>query len=290
MIWIIGSRGMLGSEVKTLLHETDESYCVSDREVDITSWDSLSEFSMNKPISWIVNCAAYTAVDRAEDEPAAAFAINETGAANIARIANAKNARLIHISTDYVFDGSKEGAYTEDDPTGPVGVYGKSKLGGEKMIVATTPGYFIIRTAWLYGKNGPNFVNTMIRLFRERGEVRVVNDQRGSPTFARDLADAILRIAGNDSRRYGVYHYSNEGDISWFDFAAEIYRLVHIHGLIERDVSVVPITTEEYPTRAFRPKNSVLSKEKIKNELGLEIRDWKTALEQFIRTLPAAGA
>ncbi|HPO47014.1 MAG TPA: dTDP-4-dehydrorhamnose reductase, partial [Spirochaetota bacterium] len=233
--------------------------------------------------SWIINCSAYTAVDRAEDEPERAFEINARGVGSLARIAHEKGARLVHISTDYVFDGERGEPYNEDDSTRPTSVYGKSKLMGEEEILKTHPGHFIIRTAWLYGKNGPNFVYTMLRLFNERDEVRVVNDQRGSPTFALDLARAIIKIAVDDSHKYGIYHYTNEGVISWYDFACEIYRLAREYALTKRDVKIIPITSEEYPTRAIRPKDSSLSKEKIKRELGVECRNWKEALEEFLK-------
>ncbi len=283
MIWLIGNRGMLGSEVEALLRETGREYSLSDKEVDITSPEALSNFARDKRISWIINCSAYTAVDRAEDEPESAFGINSRGVGNIARIANEKRARLIHISTDYVFDGEQNEPYTEDDSTRPTSVYGKSKLMGEEEILKAVSDHFIIRTAWLYGKSGPNFVHTMLRLFNERDEVRVVNDQRGSPTFAVDLARAIIKIVGDDSHKYGIYHYTNEGIISWYDFACEIYRLVREYALTKRDVKIIPITTGEYPTRAIRPKDSSLSKEKIQRELGVECRNWKEALEEFLK-------
>jgi dTDP-4-dehydrorhamnose reductase len=282
MIWLIGNRGMLGSEVEALLRESGREYLLSDKEVDITSPEALSNFARDKRIYWIINCSAYTAVDRAEDEPESAFGINSHGVGNIARIANEKRARLIHISTDYVFNGEQNEPYTEDDSTRPTSVYGKSKLMGEEEILKAVSGHFIIRTAWLYGKSGPNFVHTMLRLFNERDEVRVVNDQRGSPTFAVDLARAIIKIAVDDSHKYGIYNYTNEGVISWYDFACEIYRLAREYALTKRDVKIIPITTGEYPTRAIRPKDSSLSKEKIKRELGVECRDWREALEEYI--------
>lgn len=283
MIWLIGNKGMLGSEVEALLREAGREYLLSDKEVDITSPEALSSFARDRRISWIINCSAYTAVDRAEDEPERALEINARGAGNIARIAHEKRARLVHISTDYVFDGERDEPYNENDSTRPTSVYGKSKLMGEEEILKTHPAHFIIRTAWLYGKNGPNFVHTMLRLFNERDELRVVNDQRGSPTFAVDLARAIIKIAFDDSHKYGIYHYTNEGAISWFDFACEIYRLACEYALTRRDVKIIPITSEEYPTRAKRPKNSSLSKEKIKRELGVECRGWKEALEEFVK-------
>lgn len=282
MIWLIGNKGMLGSEVESLLSGSGREFIVSDKEIDITDRERLSDFTHDKKISWIVNCSAYTAVDRAEDEPDSAYAINERGVGNIAHMAAQKKARLIHVSTDYVFDGFKSMPYEEDDLPNPQGIYGKSKLEGERKIRQFLAEHFIVRTAWLYGKNGPNFVHTMLRLFGERDEVRVVDDQWGSPTCAPDLAQALMKIISDESRNYGVYHYTNEGKASWYEFAVEIYRLVRLHKLIERNVKITPIPTDQYPTRAARPKNSLLSKEKIKKELGVECREWKVALEEYL--------
>jgi dTDP-4-dehydrorhamnose reductase len=177
MIWLIGKRGMLGREVEALLDRQKRDYIATGVEVDITDIEQLKEFAANKPVSWIINCSAYTAVDKAEDEPEEAFKINADGSSNISKTAAYKNARLIHISTDYVFDGTKKGAYLETDLPNPINIYGKSKLKGETNITETTKAYFIIRTAWLYGKNGNNFVRTMLRLFKEKLEVNVVADQ-----------------------------------------------------------------------------------------------------------------
>lgn len=283
MIWLIGNKGMLGSEVEPLLGESGRECVVSDKEVDITDYNQLRDFAGEKTISWIVNCSAYTAVDRAEDEPEAARAVNSRGVQNIARLASEKKARLIHISTDYVFDGTKDGAYTEEDSPNPRGVYGSSKLEGEKSIQGALEEYFILRTAWLYGENGPNFVNTMLHLFGGRNEVRVVDDQWGSPTFAIDLAGAIVRIIEKRADRYGIFHFTNEGRTNWYEFAKEIHQLARERGIVQKEVNIVPIPTEQYPTRAVRPRNSLLSKEKIKRELGVECREWKIALEEYIK-------
>ncbi len=283
MIWLIGNKGMLGSEVERLLHENGIEFISSDREVDITDYSRLQNFVGERSITWIINCSAYTAVDKAEDEPEAAFKVNADGAGNIARIAASSGARLIHISTDYVFDGEKNGAYTEEDRTNPIGIYGGSKLKGEEEIVRNISRYFIIRTAWLYGKNGNNFVHTMLRLFRERDEVRVVADQWGTPTYAPDLASAIVSIISSNSDKYGIYHFTNEGKTNWYEFACEICRLALKNGIIDRPVKIVPISTDEYPTKAKRPRNSLLSKAKIKAELGIECRDWDLALEEYIK-------
>src|SRR3989339_692395 len=194
MIWLIGHKGMLGSEVYKLLVEGAMPHLASDLEVDITDINRLRSYVGDRSLSWIINCSAYTAVDRAEDERELTFRINSDGIKNIALIAAEKKAKLIHISTDYVFDGNKESAYLETDPPNPTGVYGASKYAGEKHVQASLSSYFILRTAWLYGRSGNNFVHTMIRLFREREEVCVVADQWGSPTLAGDLAGAILHL------------------------------------------------------------------------------------------------
>ena len=282
MIWLIGNRGMLGSDVEDLLHKSSKSCIVSDIEVDITDYQALDGFAGDRKIDWVINCAAYTAVDRAEDEPEKAFTINAMGPENIARFVESRKAKLIHISTDYVFDGGKEGPYREEDLTNPLGVYGKSKLEGENNIQTLTDRYFIIRTAWLYGKKGNNFVHTMLRLLHERNEVRVVADQWGSPTYSKDLARVLLRIVESGGMQHGVYHFTNEGRTSWYGFAKEIYESARESGLLKKECTLVPIKTEEYPTKAKRPKNSCLSKEKIKSVCRLEIRDWKSALNDFI--------
>ncbi|MBM4314936.1 MAG: dTDP-4-dehydrorhamnose reductase [Deltaproteobacteria bacterium] len=285
MIWLIGHKGMLGTEVHKLLIEAEAPHIASDLEVDITDINRLRSYVGDRSLSWVINCSAYTAVDRAEDEREAAFRINSEGVGNIALIAAEKKAKLIHISTDYVFDGSKEGAYLETDPPNPTGVYGASKYEGEKRIQATLASCFILRTAWLYGRSGNNFVHTMMRLFRERDEVRVVADQWGSPTLADDLARAILHLVSCDADRYGIYHFTNEGRTHWHAFAAAIYQAARERGLLEREVKITPITTDQYPTRARRPANSYMSKEKIRRVFGISIRPWQEALSELIEEL-----
>jgi dTDP-4-dehydrorhamnose reductase len=285
MIWLIGCSGMLGSEVESLLKRGRFVYEATDAEVDVTDGRALGCFAAGRSVDWIINCSGYTAVDRAEDERELAFAVNADGVLNITRVAAEKGARLVHVSTDFVFDGANREGYVEDDPTGPICVYGASKLAGERHITGSMTDYFILRTAWLHGAKGNNFVRTMLRLFGERDEVGVVADQWGSPTYTRDLAFAIMAVIGSDSHRFGIYHFSNEGRISRHEFAAEIYALGWRYGLTGRDVRITPIATAEYPARARRPVNSYLSKEKIRRELGIEIRGWKEALEDCIREL-----
>jgi dTDP-4-dehydrorhamnose reductase len=282
MIWLVGNRGMLGSEVHRRLQAEKLDHVATDLEVDITDPQALSAFSGPLALSWIVNCSAYTAVDRAEDEPEQAFRINAEGVRNLALTARLKKARLLHISTDYVFDGRKEGVYLETDTPNPSGIYGHSKLQGELFIRENIDSHVILRTAWLYGPDGSNFVRTMLRLFQERDEVTVVADQWGSPTLAGDLADVILQIITGDTLEYGTFHFTNEGRTNWFEFASLILELAGKHHLIDREVRLLPITTEQYPTKALRPANSYLSKEKIKAVFGIPVRPWQEALTEFI--------
>ncbi|MDP3283926.1 MAG: dTDP-4-dehydrorhamnose reductase [Desulfobacterales bacterium] len=286
MIWLIGNKGMLGSEVETLLIRQKRNYVATDMETDITDTGQLKEFAAEKPLSWIINCAAYTAVDKAEDEPERAFKINADGPLNIAQTAVKKNARLIHISTDYVFDGAKEGAYLETDLPNPINAYGKSKFKGETNIAETMKAHFIIRSAWLYGKNGYSFVRTMLNLFKEKTEVKIVADQWSSPTYAADLAAAVIRIIDIDPVTFGIYHFTNEGRTNWHQFATEIYNLAGIEGLIDRSVRLLPVETGQYPTKAKRPANSCLSKEKISRDFNISLKPWKESLAHFISTLP----
>ena len=283
MIWLVGNRGMLGTEVQRRLQRNSLEHTATDLEVNITDRQAISSFGRDLNLSWIVNCSAYTAVDRAEDETGQDFRINADGVRNLALLAKEKGARFLHISTDYVFDGRKEGAYVETDPPNPQGAYGRSKLQGELYIRESIDDHVILRTAWLYGPAGANFVRTMLRLFQEREEVRVVADQWGSPTLAGDLADAILQIVTRNEMTYGTYHFTNEGRTNWFEFASLILELAGKHHLVDRKVRLTPIKTEEYPTKAMRPANSYLSKEKIKTMLGISIRSWQEALESFMK-------
>jgi len=289
MIWLIGNKGMLGDDVEKLLKERGLTYCASDKEVDIIDYKALDKYVKNKEISWIINCAGYTKVDKAEEEIAESFRLNRDGVRNLALFSKKGKIKLIHISSDYVFDGKKEqvAGYNEDDKTNPINVYGKSKLAGEEEIKKILTEYFIIRTAWLYGAKGNNFVYTMLRLFKERDLVKVVEDQWGSPTYTADLAGAILKIIEDDSVSYGVYHFTNEGVTSWYEFARTIYKKAKKLGLIEDDkkVEIQPIKTEDYPTAARRPRYSVLSKEKIKKGFNLKLKDWDEALDDFLSTL-----
>ncbi len=219
-IWLTGAAGMLGRQLAAEFTARGRAFFASDREVDILDPRALREFSQGKRIGWIVNCAAYTAVDRAEDEPERALAVNADGVENLARLAAELNAKLVHFSTDYVFAGDRGEPYREDDAPRPLSRYGWSKWQGEQRLAAHRDAYFLFRISWLYGVFGPNFVHTMLRLFRGKEAVRVVDDQLGSPTYAATLAANIAGLVAADSERFGVYHYCDRGVISWFDFAA----------------------------------------------------------------------
>ena len=299
MIWLIGNKGMLGTEIEALLkervggHDPNSSefgivsqnvhdYIATDQEVDITNPGRLQEFAARKGLTWIINCAAYTAVDRAEDEPERASRINADGPRNIAHVAAAQGAKLIHISTDYVFDGAKDAPYEETDLPNPLSAYAVGKYQGEQNIAEVLAAHFIIRSAWMYGKNGPNFVHTMLRLFREKDEVSVVADQWGSPTYAPDLAAAIMTIIAADSTAYGIYHFTNEGRINWYQFACAIYDLARKNGLLEKTIKISPISTAQYPTKARRPRYAYLSKEKICSTFNIKLIPWQDSLAAFL--------
>lgn len=285
MIWLIGNKGMLGAEVERRLKDQNIHYVATDNEVDITDLSVIKDFTAPLSLECIINCAAYTAVDKAEDDQEKCYCINREGVRSIAKTASMKSARLLHVSTDYVFDGTSQTPYNETDSRNPIGVYGKSKAAGEETIEELIDMHYIIRTAWLYGLNGNNFVSTMLKLFRERDEVNVVNDQFGTPTYAPDLAEVIVSVAVSGSSNYGIYHYTNEGTASWHEFAVEIHRQAKENGMPMVVSRINAITTERYPTRARRPMYSVLSKEKIKNVFGIKIRDWKAALKEYIACL-----
>jgi dTDP-4-dehydrorhamnose reductase len=288
VIWLIGNKGMLGTELSQVLEQRGLACAGTDREVDITDSAAVDAFiaQRQEPITWVVNCAAYTAVDQAEDDPDACRRLNADGPAVIARAASRIGARLLHFSTDYVFNGKATAPYREDDPTDPIGVYGLTKRDGETAILANHGAAYILRTAWLYGRHGNNFVHTMLRLMQEREEVRVVNDQRGSPTWANDLANTaanlILRAEGGKSIAYGLYHYTNEGEIAWFEFAQEICAQGKKLGLISGDCAVKPCASAEYPSRVTRPAYSVLDKGKIKRALGMVIPRWDASLKRYL--------
>ena len=270
MLLITGANGQLGTELKALL---PDAMCADVADLDITNEKAVLAFVKENKIDTIVNCAAYTAVDKAEDEPEKCEAINVTGVKNLAKT----GAKIIHISTDYVFDGTGHKPYTETDPANPVSVYGRTKRDGELILENIAQTYAIIRTAWLYSPYGVNFVKTMRRLGAEKEMLNVVADQIGTPTCASDLAGAVVHVLKQlkDGMRE-IYHYSNEGVCSWYDFAREIMKL---SGLKCR---VNAIESAQYPTKAKRPFYSVLNKSKIKT-LGIEVPHWQESLEKCLK-------
>ncbi len=285
MIWVIGCKGMLGSEIVRQLSERNINFVGTDIDVDITDPQALAEFVKGKDITYIINCSAYTAVDKAESDADFAKKLNEDGPRNIANLANQVHAKMIHISTDYVFDGTGKVPYTEDMPVAPIGVYGRTKAAGEAAIRQNLKEYYIIRTAWLYGWAGKNFVYTMIKAMNNHDSVKVVNDQKGSPTFAGDLASVIIKFLNKNDVPYGTYHCTDLGEITWWDFTNEIKKQGVELGLITNNSCLVnPCTTDEYPTPAKRPAYSVLSKDKIQKTLGIQLPDWKISLKEFLNS------
>lgn len=280
-IWLTGASGMLGRQLAAEFSARGRAFHASDREVDIRDPRALRDFSQGKHIGWIINCAAYTAVDRAEDESELALAINAGGVENLARLAAVLGAGLIHFSTDYVFAGDRQEPYKEDDPPRPLSRYGWSKRQGELRLAACHDRYFLFRVSWLYGIHGANFVHTMLKAFREKEKVRVVNDQFGSPTYAGLLAANIAGLVAADSDRWGVYHYCDNGMISWFDFAAAVHELALAAGMIENRSSLEAIPTSAYPTKAARPARAVLDCGKVARDLGFQMRGWRANLVDF---------
>lgn len=287
MIWIIGDKGMLGSEVMREFKKAGLAFVGSDRDVDFLTPTALETFAAANAVTAIVNCAAYTAVDKAEDEPELCARLNIEGPENLAKLANKINARLIHISTDYVFDGNSKKPYHEDDPVNPTGVYGRTKAEGEKAIFAAFPKAIILRTAWLYGEYGNNFVYTMLKLMCKKDEVGVVADQRGTPTWAKDLAKSLISVLNNHEEKRGIYHFTDEGDISWYDFAVKIYDTGKELGILNRNCRIIPLTTDQYPTKTRRPKYSVLSKDKILQNFDVSVPSWDESLVSFMKEIVA---
>ncbi|MDR3218747.1 MAG: dTDP-4-dehydrorhamnose reductase [Dysgonamonadaceae bacterium] len=284
-ILITGANGQLGNELQVLAPFYPQFLCFP-TDVDtlnLCNKDEVTAFIRKNAIDYIVNCAAYTAVDKAEEDRETCFAINRDAVLNLAQAAAGK-AKIIHISTDYVFDGTDKTPLKETAQPNPQSVYGKSKWEGEQALVANAPGSIIVRTAWLYSSFGNNFVKTMIRLGKEKESLGVVNDQIGTPTYAADLAKTILDSMAFSEKENkfpeGVYHYSNEGVCTWYDFCLKIHELAGI-----TNCKVNPVSTDEYPTKAKRPMYSVLDKTKIKETFRLEIPEWEKSLERCVRLL-----
>ncbi len=284
-ILVTGSKGQLGSEIMDLInHYPEFQFLFTDvEELDISDHQQVEEFFQNQNIDHCINCAAYTAVDLAEDDREMAMRLNYLAIENLSKVCKIHETLLVHLSTDYVFDGTNHKPYTETDKPSPNSVYGLSKLKGEQAVLDFAGSAIIFRTSWLYSGYGNNFVKTILRLASERNELNVVNDQVGTPTYASDLAKAILDILKSPDRSngIGIYNYSNEGVISWYDFAKAI---VEISGL---DCEVLPIESKDYPTKANRPFYSVLNKSKIKSVYNIQIPYWLDSLKKAIKVLQA---
>ncbi|MBQ9239242.1 MAG: dTDP-4-dehydrorhamnose reductase [Treponema sp.] len=300
MVWLIGAHGMLGTEIARQLTEKNIAWVGTDRAVDITDQNALARFMEHSafdrfgsgahPLSWIVNCAAYTAVEQAQKEPQRAYALNVFGPRTIASIARAYSARLIHFSTDYVFggDGTRRQPFSEDDTVHPVGTYGCTKAAGETAIQEEMTDYYIIRTAWLYGFTGNNFVYTMTRQMNEKKSIQVVDDQYGTPTNACDVAAAVIKIISTDRHGkgsppplpFGTYHYTNGGMTTRYGFARAVYLFGRTYARITRTCTIVPCTTEAYGSSGIRPAYSVLDTKKIARFVQIPL--WEESLERFI--------
>lgn len=287
VVLVTGANGQLGQAIQFISDnhpEIEFKFC-SSSDLDITSKENCKlVFTKFKP-DYCINAAAYTAVDKAESEPEKAHLINVIGAKNLAEVCKEFATILLHVSTDFVFDGtstvlSVTNGYTEEDIPNPTGVYGQTKLDGEKAIQETFDNYFIIRTSWVYSQFGNNFMKTMLRLASERDSLSVVSDQIGTPTNAVDLAEVLLKIILTDKRQqttdnYGIYNFSNEGQCSWYDFAKKIFEVNNI------SINLQPIPTSAYPTPAKRPAYSVLDKSKIKRVFGVEVKNWEESLKRI---------
>ncbi|MGL6179066.1 MAG: dTDP-4-dehydrorhamnose reductase [Tannerellaceae bacterium] len=281
-ILVTGANGQLGSELKDILGANNEQVVYTDvAQLDITKLDLVRAFIKEHKVTDIINCAAYTAVDKAETDQDIAYMVNCIAPKNLATVAAEENCRLIHVSTDYVFSGEACTPYVESDPTSPLGVYGRTKLAGEEAVTDSGCDSVIIRTSWLYSAYGNNFVKTMMRLGKERDQLNVVFDQVGTPTYAGDLAAAIVKLIQSQDLVdvSGLYHFSNEGVCSWYDFAQEIMDLEGI------TCNVQPILSSQYPTPVRRPSFSVLDKAKIKKDLNMTIPYWKHSLIMCLRKL-----
>ena len=277
-VLITGANGQLGKELVELFTEKGfEVYGLGRDKMDITNQAQVQEVINTLKPNIVLHSAAHTQVDLAESEPEQAFSINAYGTRNVAVAAEAVGAKLVYVSTDYVFDGTTDEPYTEFSPTSPLGIYGKSKLAGEQFVRDLHSKFFIVRTSWVYGKHGTNFVKTMLKLGEEKKELSVVSDQIGCPTYTLDLAHVILDLV--DTQKYGVYHVSNSGSCSWYEFAKEIFKISKM------EVQVKPCTTEDFIRPAKRPKYSVLGNLSVKLNNFKEPRSWKSGLKEFLENM-----
>ena len=281
VVLVTGANGQLGKELQVLHLEFPQFRFVfaSREDLKLHHFGLVENYFIALRPDYCLNCAAYTAVDKAESEPDVAMLVNGEAVGNLAAVCNKYHTRLIHISTDYVFDGESETPHREEDATGPIHVYGRSKLLGEQLCRKENSDAIIIRTAWVYSEFGHNFVKTMMRLMKDRMELNVVSDQVGAPTYAYDLAKALLHILASGKWEPGMYHYSNAGKISWYDFAVEIKNLIGSSCMVH------PIPTSQYPTPAKRPHFSLLNTDKIRNTYAVEIPEWRKSLAECVEKL-----
>ncbi|MEE9343400.1 MAG: dTDP-4-dehydrorhamnose reductase [Gammaproteobacteria bacterium] len=285
-ILVTGAAGQLGRETELALQaEGNEVIAIDRKELDLSVPEHVAEFIASHQADWVINCAAYTAVDKAEEEPAIAYAVNRDSARAVAEGVKQYGGRLLHISTDFIFDGSQSTPYKEDDTANPLGVYGQSKWEGEQEIRKILPAATILRTAWVYGLHGNNFVKTMLRLASEREQLRIVDDQIGSPSHTLDIYRAIRALMSNGAM--GTFHFTNEGVTSWYDFAWQIINEGKAMGFPVKTESILPIPSKEFPTPAKRPHYSVLSKEKIRKKLDFSIPHWRESLTKMLEQLKA---
>lgn len=280
-VLVTGANGQLGCALRRLLDREmpGEAIYTDKQELDLTDAAAVENFIRDNEVTHIVNCAAYTAVDRAEEEKRECALINTDAVKNLAAAADLLGAKIIHISTDYVFDGTNHRPYRESDKVNPISQYGTTKRKGETALLALAPESIIIRTAWLYSDMGHNFVKTILSLAEKQNEIRVVCDQIGTPTYARDLAEAVLAVLKSHQWVAGIYHFTDEGAASWYDFAKAILRIAG------KKTRVVPIPTEDYPTLAQRPAYSILDRSRIKATYGVEIPHWEDALTDCVKLI-----
>ncbi|TSE06305.1 dTDP-4-dehydrorhamnose reductase [Aquimarina algiphila] len=273
-VLVTGSGGQLGQCIDKIKNEYPKLtlFFANSTILDITKKDRVSDFFEDKSFDFVINCAAYTNVEQAEKEPDKAFLVNAEGVKNLAFICEEKKSTLIHISTDYIFDGEKKMPYTEEDIPNPINEYGKSKLAGEQSIQQIAEKYFIIRTSWLYSEFGHNFFKTILKKSETEKQLTIVTSEMGTPTNANDLAKFVLDLIINNNQKYGIYHFSNLSEATWYDFAKEILR---VSGKLD---TIILKKTDNYPTFARRPKYSILSKQKLNSAFNLDILDWKNSL------------
>ncbi|MBA6151939.1 dTDP-4-dehydrorhamnose reductase [Gelidibacter maritimus] len=278
-VLVTGGSGQLGQSIQSIaLQQSSLEFLFCDKNMlDITNSEHVLSFFKTNKIDWCINCAAYTNVDKAEVNQDQAYQINVLGAKNIAKACQVYNVKLIHISTDFVFDGQSNKPYTETDITNPINTYGRTKLQGEAEIASIFDNFFIIRTSWLYSEFGHNFMKTMLRLSSEKELIRVVDDQIGTPTYAGDIAEALIKLILDDTSNYGIFHFANHGEVSWFEFAKAIFEQTHSSVILE------PIFSRDYITLAKRPAYSVLDTSKASEEMDIAIPFWKDSLSKAIQ-------